>query len=366
MNTCKNHHWALPSLFLCISSLSWASPGAGAGGGDYQYDDGESNTAIGNPAGGDMCAIHRFDAFGGLDTIVQIDVAYGTPQAFPPTPPPGTPVTLCVWEDPSDSGDPLDAVLLTTMVVTLENPNTDILNPYVILPTIVEGSFWVGFFLTQEQTEYPAAFDGSVPSNGRAWLAADFTSGGFNPFDLGDNDFPPTDMDQVVPGVFLLRTHGAGGEGTPYCFGNGQGTPCPCGNNSPPSESAGCLNSTGRSATAFGFGSNSVAADDFQISARRLLPFQPALLFVGDDALNGGDGIPFGDGLRCAGNHVVRLGVKVPNAQGIATWGPGLRLVGGWGSGDVRRFQVWYRDPTGSPCESHFNLTNGIEETFAP
>ena len=66
--------------------------------------------------------------------------------------------------------------------------------------------------------------------------------------------------------------------------------------------------------------------------------------------MNGGQGIPFGDGLRCAGAGVVRLGVAHPDGLGEASWGPGLRSAGGWSAGDVRRFQVWYRDPSGSPC----------------
>jgi hypothetical protein len=61
----------------------------------------------------------------------------------------------------------------------------------------------------------------------------------------------------------------------------------------------------------------------------------------------------------------VRLGVRVPDAQGSASWGPGLTAAGGWASGDTRYFQCWYRDPSGSPCGALFNLTHGVETTFA-
>jgi hypothetical protein len=40
--------------------------------------------------------------------------------------------------------------------------------------------------------------------------------------------------------------------------------------------------------------------------------------------------------------------------------------MGGWASGDLRRFQTWYRDPTGSPCGAGFNLSHGVEVTFTP
>lgn len=111
-------------------------------------------------------------------------------------------------------------------------------------------------------------------------------------------------------------------------------------------------------------GSSSVSADDLGIDASNLLPGQPALLFAGDNALNGGDGLPFGDGLRCVGGNVERLGVRQPDAQGAASWGPGIASQGGLCAGQTKRFQVWYRDPVGSPCGAGFNLSHGLEVTF--
>lgn len=111
------------------------------------------------------------------------------------------------------------------------------------------------------------------------------------------------------------------------------------------------------------FGSDSVAIDDLVLYASNLLPSQSALLFAGLNAVNGGNGAVFGDGLRCAGGSVVRLGVVSPDLNGAASWGPGLGAAGGWGAGDTRRFQAWYRDP-GGPCGAGFNLTNGWEIAF--
>jgi hypothetical protein len=151
--------------------------------------------------------------------------------------------------------------------------------------------------------------------------------------------------------------------GTAYCYGDGSGTtPCPCGNTGGTGE--GCANSTGAGATMDAVGSTVAANDDIVFSGHNLLPAQPALLFVGDNAINGGNGIIFGDGLRCAGLNVVRLGVMNPDGAGEASWGPGLGAVGGWTAGDTRRFQVWYRDPIGSPCAAGFNLSHGLEITF--
>jgi len=145
-----------------------------------------------------------------------------------------------------------------------------------------------------------------------------------------------------------------------YCFGDGSGSPCPCANESPPGSQAGCNNSTGTGARLLAGGTSSVGADDLVLDAGDLVPDQPGLCFAGENAVNGGAGLPFGDGLRCAGANVVRLSVQIADPSGNASWGPGLALQGGWQAGDQSHFQVWYRDPTGSPCGAGLNTTNGI------
>ena len=151
-----------------------------------------------------------------------------------------------------------------------------------------------------------------------------------------------------------------GGLGDSYCVGDGSSTSCPCGNGS---LSGGCANSTGAGGTLTAYGSASLSADDLSFTASSLIPTQPILLFVGNNAVNNGAGNPFGDGLRCAGGGVRRLGVKFCDSTGSASWGPGLSANGAWSAGDVQRFQGWYRD-AGGPCGSTFNLTQGIELAF--
>ncbi len=154
-------------------------------------------------------------------------------------------------------------------------------------------------------------------------------------------------------------------EGVSFCSGDGSGAACPCGNVGGSSEE-GCANSTGAGGTLRAFGSERVSSDDLGFVAGGLLPGQPTLLFAGRNALGGGSGIIFGDGLRCVGGAVKRLGTQLPDGAGEARWDPGLAAAGGWGAGDVRRFQVWYGDPVGGPCSSSMNLTNAIEITFLP
>jgi hypothetical protein len=88
-------------------------------------------------------------------------------------------------------------------------------------------------------------------------------------------------------------------------------------------------------------------------------------LFQGDNAVNGGQGVSFGDGLRCAGGMVARIQVLFPDAFGEVHYpGPGdpsISTDGGAQSGDTKRYQLWYRNVVGGPCASGFNLSNGYE-----
>lgn len=152
-------------------------------------------------------------------------------------------------------------------------------------------------------------------------------------------------------------------EGNAYCFGDGSGTPCPCFN--PGNSGEGCANSTGSGTTLWAAGPTGIDADELVFYSEQLVPSQPALLFAARNALNQGNGLPFADGLRCAGGGAVRLGAVVAAPNGLAIWGPGLAQRGDFAPGELRRFQGWYRDPL-TPCGSGSNLSNGLEIAFTP
>ena len=154
------------------------------------------------------------------------------------------------------------------------------------------------------------------------------------------------------------------GPGAAYCFGDGNGTACPCGNTGGSGE--GCANSSGAGGVVSASGSDSVAANDLVLHVSQLLPGQAVLAFTGTGGINGGNGNPFGDGLRCVSGQIKRMGVRIPNASGQASWGPGFVGAQGWSAGQTRTFQGWYRDSTGSPCGSAFNLTNGLRVVLTP
>ncbi|MDP6539526.1 MAG: hypothetical protein QF903_07690 [Planctomycetota bacterium] len=155
-----------------------------------------------------------------------------------------------------------------------------------------------------------------------------------------------------------------GGPGTADCFGDGAGTTCPCGNAGGAGE--GCGNSTGAGCTLTGTGSASIGAADLVLAATGALPGQPGLFFQGNNFINGGNGVVFGDGIRCCGSGVVRLQIVVPDSTGAASTSVDIAGTGGAAVGDTKCYQYWYRDPLGSPCGTNFNLSNSYGVTWAP
>ncbi len=167
--------------------------------------------------------------------------------------------------------------------------------------------------------------------------------------------------ERLEPGddVFLRERYAS--LGTPYCFGDGSEAECPCGNSGVADE--GCDNSTGQGGFLTAIGSGRVSADDLVLVAARLPANRAATLLAAGTGRT--EGVPFNDGLRCIDSGAVRLGTVETGSDGVVTWGPGLRAIGGWGPGTVRHFQVWYDDPIG-PCGTGHNQTNAFEITFIP
>ena len=142
--------------------------------------------------------------------------------------------------------------------------------------------------------------------------------------------------------------------GSPYCFGDGTGMPCPCGNLGASGE--GCANSTGLGARLSATGSISAANTDLALVGSQLPPNKPALYFAGTNALAG---YTFGDGLRCAGGSITRLQVVTTDALGEATSTIPIPTRLGATPGTTSYFQLWYRDPSG-PCSGNFNTTSAL------
>lgn len=155
--------------------------------------------------------------------------------------------------------------------------------------------------------------------------------------------------------------------GSAFCAGDGVSSACPCGNTSAPGAQQGCLNALSVGAAIVGTGNASVSSDTFRLQGFGL-PAGPGLYFQGTTLVGGGAGVGFGDGLRCAGGTVIRLGIRTASggtSDYPALGGAGIGAVGLVpGAGSTRTYQLWYRDAAVFCTASTFNLTNGWSVTW--
>jgi len=148
---------------------------------------------------------------------------------------------------------------------------------------------------------------------------------------------------------------------TAYCFGDGTGTPCPCANSG--AAGNGCANSVNASgANVAATGSSSLSADTLVLAGTGM-PNSSALYFQGTTQISSA----FGDGLRCAGGTVIRLGTKF-NAAGASQYpdagDPTVSVRGLVAAPGTRTYQVWYRNAAAFCAPETFNLTNGLLVTW--
>lgn len=160
--------------------------------------------------------------------------------------------------------------------------------------------------------------------------------------------------------------------GTAGCFGDGTDWPCPCGNLGDPGR--GCENSFGTGGGLLeAFGVADVSADALVLVATHLPPTAPTLFYQGTVPIGGGGGVfgaPFGDGLRCVGGVVIRLGDRAAACGSCTYPATGDLAVSVKGlvpaAGGVRYYQAWYRNNVAFCTVDSFNLTNGLQVAWAP
>jgi hypothetical protein len=173
-------------------------------------------------------------------------------------------------------------------------------------------------------------------------------------------------------GVFFALSDdvhiGGAPAGTVICPGDGSGTACPCGNNSPVGAGEGCVSSLGMGGKLRGTGVASLSADTAVLHGEQM-PNAPCLYFQGTTAQSAGAGAVFGDGLRCAGGSIVRLGTKT-NQNGDSEYpdngDPLLSVRGQVTSPGLRVYQTWYRNAAPFCTAATFNLTNALSITWTP
>ena len=180
--------------------------------------------------------------------------------------------------------------------------------------------------------------------------------------------------------------------GTGACFGDGSSTLCPCGNGCAPGEGGCRTRFPGDPAGVvcpnfpFNLGTLLTASGSTSLSSQgdpttRLVltahdtTTQPGLYFSGNTTIAGGAGVPFGDGLRCCGQGVVRhqltdLPSTGPGINCPATGSTSVDLTSTGpptSPGQKKCYQYWYRNPgSRSLCGNNFNLSNAVSVTWLP
>jgi hypothetical protein len=276
--------------------------------------------------------------------------------------------TSVPWDQAKATAESVSYLGVQGHLVTLEDLAEDQF-VYFTLAGGALGNAWIGLYqdMTDPNFSEPAGgwvwVDGT-PLNFTNWYAPGEPNnggglehyGGYWPGDQW-NDYQIADANAATYVVEFDTS-----SSTSFCHGDGTGTACPCGNTGGSGE--GCANGGGSGGVLVASGSSSVTAADFALNGSGLIPSQPGLYFQGNNAINAGSGIQFGDGLRCAGGGVIRLQVRFAGGAGASSTTANLVVTGGVVPGDTKRYQLWYRDPGSSPCGALFNLTNGVERTF--
>src|SRR5436190_7645470 len=134
--------------------------------------------------------------------------------------------------------------------------------------------------------------------------------------------------------------------GVGYCFGDGSSLTCPCGTGAPGNGCPSSIAAAGAHLAATGVAS--VATDSLALVATSV-PNGPGLYFQGTNMSD----IAFGDGKLCTSTGIIRLGVAFA-ASGSSTWLGPIHVGGGTVAGDVRSYQLWYRDADPTYCSVLF------------
>jgi hypothetical protein len=167
-----------------------------------------------------------------------------------------------------------------------------------------------------------------------------------------------------ITGSFQITESGGtqcGPTGVPFCFGDGTGTACPCGNNG--AAGNGCANSVNPNGANLTTTGNASLANDTLVLHGSGMPNAACLYFQGTTQVSA----VFGDGLRCAGGTVVRLLTKT-NVSGASQYpdvgNPSVHVKGAVSAPATRTYQTWYRNAAAFCTPSTFNLTNGVLITW--
>jgi FG-GAP-like repeat/Bacterial Ig-like domain len=170
-----------------------------------------------------------------------------------------------------------------------------------------------------------------------------------------DHDLDLALMDEIADVVTFMENQPPNVQ--LFCFGDGTGTPCPCGNSGDPGHGCNNVQDTGGvNVTTGAFQSQGPGQGIAQLVATGFSPStSPVIVPIRSPSVqNGGLGVPLADGLICLGSPVVRL--KLQTAQN-GTASIVLRHQAGPGT---FHYQLFYRNQGNFCSPGQFNSTNAV------
>jgi hypothetical protein len=342
-----------------------------------QPHDGTAEDSIGLSQGGDIACLVYNECMTVIDSI---QVAYGSPNGSSIAN--GSPVSLAVWDDPNNDGDPSDANLVGVYAVPggVVNSGTGAMNNYN-MSTILGGAYmasggsFVGVVMTHSLGEFAGPVDIGGSSAGADWLVGSSLTGTFNFNNLAQNDIDPQTLDSVLPGRFLITLTGTGtdpnNQGVSLCDGSGGN--CPCAAVGAPG--AGCPTSATSGAVLVDIGNAQFSNDSYGFMVSNVPGAKPGIIFKGSVNLSPGvSSIQDADGLLCTSPQQ-RGSVVITSGGGTATintFQSGSSFGSSANAGSTTYYQFWFRDPTNlcTPATGSghvgFNFSNMIGTDWLP
>lgn len=178
------------------------------------YSSGVASAGIGSVTGGTYVPMIYVDC---LPLIGTIEVQFGRPGSAVPID--GDPLTLAVWDDPTDDQNPFDCVLVATIPIPagITGGHTGQWQTYDLVALLgnaipATGGMFIGAAVTYAAASGhgPSSIDFSAFDQGRMWMGGRYPSltGPYDFVNIGGNSFlNPVQNMGFPPGNWLMRAN---------------------------------------------------------------------------------------------------------------------------------------------------------------